>query len=46
MLAGFGGPNLVASAYMDTEKPASVSPNHVVMTFTSDGYAPTIITEN
>ena len=37
LLAGFGGPDVVASSYMDTEKPASVSPSHVVMTFTGDG---------
>ena len=36
-LADFGGPDLVASSYMDTEKPASVSPSHVVVKFTSVG---------
>ena len=37
LLADFGGPDLVASSHMDTEKPATVSPNHVVMTFTNVG---------
>ena len=36
-LAEFGGPDLIASSHMDTEKPASLSSSHIVMTFTRAG---------
>lgn len=37
LLAEFGGPDLISSSHMDTEKPAPLSSDHVVMTFASVG---------